>query len=178
MAIKFGELRKYISRVVRLSICFEDGHYDNYHLIADIPEGKYDDMYVYGIGMIDVEFPMDVYAKPVKETLKNKDYFLGHALEIVLYDIDRGIERKDEKALRFGDIRNYLQIGRNFSIMIKGEWEEDCYEWRQDISTDYDDMYVYGIGIEDNPKELERMTYKLFDSHIVKRMTIVLSKEV
>lgn len=29
MAIKYSELSKYISRVEKLSICFEDGHYDN-----------------------------------------------------------------------------------------------------------------------------------------------------
>lgn len=36
-------------------------HYDNYTLVSDIPEGKYDDFYVYGVGMIDVEFPLDAY---------------------------------------------------------------------------------------------------------------------
>ena len=64
MAIKFGELKKYLSRVTRLSICFTSGHYDNYLLVSDIPEGKYDDMYVYGVGMTDVEFPLDEYSTP------------------------------------------------------------------------------------------------------------------
>ena len=64
MAIKFGELRKYISRVEKLSICFEDGHYDNYVLLSDIPEGKYDELYIFGVGMVDVEFPLDVYSEP------------------------------------------------------------------------------------------------------------------
>ena len=39
-------------------------HYDNYTLVSDIPEGKYDDFYVYGVGMIDVEFPLDAYDDP------------------------------------------------------------------------------------------------------------------
>lgn len=179
MAIKFKELRRYISRVVRLSICFQNGYYDNYHLIADIPKGKYDDMYVLGIGMADVEFPMDVYAAPVDEdNFRCNSLFLGHALEIVLHDEDSGIERKDEKTLRFGDLRNYLQIGRYFSVMIKGEWKPDCYVWRQEIPEDYNDMPVYGIGIEDNPKEFKAITtYKLLDSCMSKRMSIVLEDE-
>ena len=37
---------------------------DNYTLVSDILVGKYDNLYIYGIGMIDVEFPMDVYTKP------------------------------------------------------------------------------------------------------------------
>ena len=43
MAIQFKELKKYISRVTRISICFRDGHYDNYLMISDIPDGKYDE---------------------------------------------------------------------------------------------------------------------------------------
>ena len=56
MAIKFKELKQYISRVVRISVCYRDGHYDNYSLISDIPDGRYDDFYIYGIGMVDGEF--------------------------------------------------------------------------------------------------------------------------
>ncbi len=37
MSIKFKELRPYLSRVVRISVCFQDGHYDNYTLVSDIP---------------------------------------------------------------------------------------------------------------------------------------------
>lgn len=61
MAITFGEIKQYFARNVRLSICFEDGQYHNYLMGADIPEKKYDRFYVYGIGMADVEFSMDVY---------------------------------------------------------------------------------------------------------------------
>lgn len=61
MAIQFKEIKKYIARNVRLSINHEDGYYENYLFIADISEQKYDHFYVHGIGMIDVEFPKDVY---------------------------------------------------------------------------------------------------------------------
>ena len=43
--ILFKELRQYLSRTVRLSVCFkDDGCYDNYLILSDIPEGKYDEM--------------------------------------------------------------------------------------------------------------------------------------
>ena len=52
MAITFGEIKQYFARNVRLSICFEDGQYHIYLMGADIPEKKYDRLYVYGIGMV------------------------------------------------------------------------------------------------------------------------------
>ena len=55
MAIQFKEIRQYLARNVRLSICFEDGYYHDYLMISDIPAEKYKDLYVYGIGMIDVQ---------------------------------------------------------------------------------------------------------------------------
>lgn len=56
MAIKFEELRKYVARNVRLSICLEDGYYHDYLMMSDIPEQKYAGFYIYGVGMVDVEF--------------------------------------------------------------------------------------------------------------------------
>lgn len=49
MAIKFEELRKYVARNVRLSICFEDGYYHDYLMMSDIPEQKYAGFYIYGV---------------------------------------------------------------------------------------------------------------------------------
>ena len=57
--IKFKEIRECISRIDRISISFEDRSYDNYFSIMDVPEGKYEEMYVYGIGMVQVEFPKE-----------------------------------------------------------------------------------------------------------------------
>ena len=62
MAIKFKEIRKFLARNTRLSICFEDGDYHNYLLISDIPSLEYDELYVYGVGMTDVEFSLDIYS--------------------------------------------------------------------------------------------------------------------
>lgn len=54
MAIKFKEIRRFLARNTRLSICLEDGDYHNYLLISDIPSLEYDELYVYGVGMTDV----------------------------------------------------------------------------------------------------------------------------
>ncbi len=49
MAIRFNEIRQYLARNAKLSICLEDGHYHEYLMILDIPP-KYDELFVYGIG--------------------------------------------------------------------------------------------------------------------------------
>lgn len=59
MNLKFGEDRKYLSVLEKISICMlEDGSYTNYKVIGKVPE-EYDNMYVYGIGLIDSEFTID-----------------------------------------------------------------------------------------------------------------------
>ena len=68
MTIKFKELKQYIARTIPVSICFRDGHYDNYTLISDIPEGWYDDLYVYGIGI------MAVSKKDIPKEFQSVDY--------------------------------------------------------------------------------------------------------
>lgn len=179
MAIKFREIKKYISRVVRVSICFEDGHYDNYILPSDIPEGKYDDLYVFGIGMTDVEFPLDIYAQPKEfpQRISRKEgFFVGCGLEIVLHEEPREFERVNDESLTFGDLRNYLQICGNFSLVTKDDWEEERYEFRCQIPEKYDHMYVYGIGIEDNPEKMINLPDAcLVDFSSNKMMRIVLS---
>ena len=153
MAIQFKEIRQYLARNVRLSICFEDGHYHDYLMISDIPVEKYKDLYVYGVGMVDVEFPMDIYASPKDldgVTISTKDDTIEPAIEIVLHDAPRDIERKAENVLLFKDIKPYLQIGRNFAVVNREDWSYKLYEYRNDIPGNYDDMFVYGIGMEDN----------------------------
>lgn len=46
MAIQFKEIRQYLARNTRLSICFEDGCYHDYLMISDISAEKYKDLYV------------------------------------------------------------------------------------------------------------------------------------
>lgn len=180
MAIKFKELKGYLSRVNRLSICFENGHYDNYVLVSDIPEGKYDELYVYGVGMVDVEFPLDVYSEPIElpEMIsKNLGFIIGSALEIVVSEEPRDIIRLKNDELTFGDLREYLQMGRFFSIVRKEGWNEEVFEYRQEIPEEYNNMYVYGIGMEDNLIEMHRIVLAgITDSCLAKRLRIVVSE--
>ena len=183
MAIKFKEIRQYLARNARLSICFEDGYYHDYLMVSDIPVEKYKDLYVYGIGMAGVEFSMDIYVSPKDldgVITSTKDDNLEPAIEIVLHEAPRDIERKAEDVLLFKDIKPYLQRGRNFAIVNREDWSYKLYEYRKDIPGDYDDMFVYGIGMEDNFDESDKNTIKAlekrkYDSYLNKRMVIVLS---
>lgn len=184
MAIQFMEIRQYLARNVRLSICFEDGYYHDYLMVSDIPDEKYKDLYVYGVGMVDVEFSRDIYAAPVDMegvVISTKDDAIKPAIEIVLHNDPRNIERKAEEALLFKDLKPYLQTGRNFAVVNREDWSYEFYEYRNEIPDNYDEMFVYGIGMEDNPDEtdtdiLKSLEKRKYDSHLNKRMVIVLSK--
>lgn len=178
MAITFREIRQYLARNVRLSICFEDGHYHNYLMVADIPEHKYDRLYVYGIGMVDVEFSRDVYSNPQEQDgvmMSTKDDMLEPAIEIVLHEEPREIERSTDEELVFSDFKPYLQIGRHFLVVNREDWSYESYEYRDDIPEKYDNMYVYGIGMEDNPITEEWLKEWEYNTYLKKRMVIVLS---
>lgn len=181
MIFRFEEIKNYIARNVKVSLCFDDGYYHDYLMISDIPKGKYDHLYVSGVGMADVEFSRDVYSAPPQlegEVMVTKDdYCMEPAIELILTKEPRDIEceRSTDKGILFCDLKPYLQIGKNFSIVNREDWSYETYKYRSDISEKYNDMYVYGIGMEDNP-EVEEYVRKLkFDSHLKKRMVIVLS---
>ena len=54
---RFGTIRKYCSRIDRVSICMQDTlKYKNYSSIRDVP-ADYDDLYLFGFGVIESEFP-------------------------------------------------------------------------------------------------------------------------
>ena len=179
MTIKFKEIKKLIQRNVRLSICFEDGSYHNHLLISDIPTLKYDNLYIYGIGMTDVEFSMDIYSEPEEPngevSISMSNLTMQPAIEIVLSDKPRDIERNICDNLTFADLKPYLQIGGWFNIVNKLDWSGESYEYRENISEKYDSMYVYGIGMEDNPDLEETYRELEHDTHFKKRMVLVLS---
>lgn len=184
MAIQFKELRKYLARNIRLSICFEDGHYHDYLMISDIPAEKYNDLYLYGVGMVDVEFSKDIYTsqKDIDGVIvSTNDDTIEPAIEIVLHENSREVERKAEDVLLFKDIKPYLQIGRNFAVVNREDWSYRLYEYRNEIPASYDDMFVYGIGMEDNLEESDKNIAKVlekrkFDSCLNKRIKNRLQK--
>lgn len=179
MAIKFKEIRRFLARNTRLSICFLDGHYHNYLLVSDIPALEYDELYVYGVGMIDVEFSLDIYSEPDEingeVNISGRDFTMQPAIEIVLSDNPRNIERNICDNLTFKDLKPYLQIGGWFNIVNKLDWSDESYKYREKIPEKYDSMYVYGIGMEYNPDLEETYRELKHDTHLKKRMVLVLS---
>lgn len=153
-------------------------------MISDIPAEKYKDLYVFGIGMVDVEFSMNIYTSPKDldgVIMSSKDDTMEPAIEIVLEKSPRNIERKSEDVLLFKDIKPYLQRGRNFAIVNREDWSYKIFEYRREIPDEYDNMFVYGIGMENNTDERDENLIEIFekwklDSYLNKRMVIVLSK--
>ena len=87
------------------------------------------------------------------------------------------IRRRDNREMCFGNLREYLQVGRNFSIVRKEDWSSEEYEMREDIPEEYDKLYVYGIDLEDNFGEISiPRNRRCPDSYLTKRMVIVLSE--
>lgn len=57
--ITFGEIRKFVSHIDRISICMQETlQYYNYRFIKQVPH-DFNDLYVYGIGIIESEFEED-----------------------------------------------------------------------------------------------------------------------
>ena len=177
MALKFKELRNYLSRNSRLSISFEDGHYDNYLILSDIPDEKYDDMYVFGIGKAYVEFTKDIYKKP-DLNFSVKDAELRPALEIVLYDKPRADvgERKYQDSLRFGDLRKYLQVFGHMLLVMRNDWSGEVFDKIADIPDSYNEFFVYGIDIEDDSDIDKSFKIRGNENTYTKRMVVVLSE--
>lgn len=179
MAIKFKEIRRFLARNTRLSICFLDGHYHNYLLISDIPALEYDELYVYGVGMIDVEFSLDIYSEPDEingeVNISGRDFTMQPAIEIVLSDKPRNIERNICDNLTFKDLKPYLQVIGEFNIVNKLDWSDESYKYREKIPEKYDSMYVYGIGMENNPDLEETYRELKHNTYFKKRMVLVLS---
>ena len=95
----------------------------------------------------------------------------------MLFKNPREIERSEERYLMFKDLRPYLQSGKNFSVVNRKGWSYETYEWKKEIPAEYDNMYVYGVGMEDNPNIDEYLKNTEFDITLKKRMVLVLADE-
>lgn len=83
--LKFKELRRYISYIDRLSICFKEIlDYETYQFIRDVPE-TFDDYYVYGIGTNDCEFvTYPDYFNGIRDVGKCKSFDVTRCIEILI----------------------------------------------------------------------------------------------
>ena len=89
--MKFKELKPYISKIDRLSVCMKETmRHENYQCLRFVPD-KYDEFFVYGIGMIDSEFPIE--GEPnvfeVKGNEIGNGQYLGKCMEIMLSEQPR-----------------------------------------------------------------------------------------
>lgn len=133
--------------------------------------------------MTDVEFSADIYTSPKdldKMIVQANDVTLEPAIEIVLTETPRNIERKAKEVLLFKDLKPYLQIGRNFAVVNREDWSYNLYEYRREIPEQYDEMFAYGIGMENHFDEsnkdiIKELGERNYDSFLSKRMVIVLA---
>ena len=148
-------------------------------MVSDIPSSEYDEFYVYGVGMTDVEFSLDIYSEPDEingeVNISGRNFTIQPVIEIVLSDRPRDIERNICDNLTFKDLKPYLQVVGEFNIVNKLGWSDEPYKYREKIPEKYDNMYVYGIGMEDNPGLEETYTELKHYTHLKKRMVLVLS---
>lgn len=108
--MKFGEFRKYISKIDRVSICnAETLSYENYQFISQVPD-KFDELYLYGIGRIQSEFPLrealdEASAHGYELTEENMDKIIyANCIEIMLSEKPRDFgadESAEDIALSF-----------------------------------------------------------------------------
>ena len=91
MDIKFKELRSYISRIDRVSICRKESLcYENFRFITEVPT-EYDEWYVYGIGMIDSEFPVEAWMpeSELEGRRMGNGLFMAKCIEIMVAEQPR-----------------------------------------------------------------------------------------
>lgn len=103
--ITFGELRCYISRLDRLSVCMlETMAYENFIRVKDVPD-TYDQYYIYGIGMIESEF---YKAGKCKYAVSGKieDLELLHCMEIMLSKEPKSVlEERERKGKNEAEVK-------------------------------------------------------------------------
>lgn len=112
----------------------------------------------------------------------SKDDTLEPAIEIVVQGKPRDIERSTEDILLFKDLRPYLQIGRNFSVVNRLGWSNEAYEYKSEIPEKYNDIVrtdiyrthgkietiEYDILVEDYENYRKKSLYKHIDENHIK----------
>lgn len=95
--ITFGELRCYLSRLDRLSMCIlETMSYENFICPKDVPY-TYDTFYVYGIGLTESEFYQINKYEYATSGNREKKLVLLHCIEIILSKEPKSVLVKQDK---------------------------------------------------------------------------------
>ncbi len=91
MNLKFGDFRRYISATDRVSICIQEtSEYKNYRFVKDVPTQN-DSYFVYGVGLIDSEFPIVDYMEGIDRDKTNfsDKFMLEKCIEVMLSEKPR-----------------------------------------------------------------------------------------
>lgn len=93
--MRFGEFRKYVSKIDRISICMHETlDYENYQFIEMVPD-RYNEYYLYGVGIIESEFPLSEVPEMLAHMGKNlsaeaqAEIVYAECMEIMLSDKPR-----------------------------------------------------------------------------------------
>ena len=94
--MKFGEFRKYVSRIDRVSICMKETlSYENFQFIELVPD-TYDQYYLYGVGLAESEFPLSQVpemnaslGKGLSHEEKEKEMVYAECMEIMLSKVQK-----------------------------------------------------------------------------------------
>ncbi|MCR5123398.1 MAG: hypothetical protein K6B74_13380 [Ruminococcus sp.] len=105
--MKFGEFRKYVSRIDRVSICMsETQQYRNFQFIREVPE-SYNDCYLFGVGRIQSEFPI---CQAIDEAVKMhyeisdrtmNEIIYAECIEIMLSETERDFDSEEPTVITF-----------------------------------------------------------------------------
>ena len=90
--LRFGDFRLFVSRIDPISICsYKTKEYENYATIGEVPD-TYNELYVYGVGMIESEFNekdvLDPYLKHQAMRI-GKTMLIARCIESVLSEKPR-----------------------------------------------------------------------------------------
>lgn len=96
--MKFGEFRKYVSRIDRVSICMKETlSYENFQFIEMVPD-TYDQYYLYGVGLARSEFPLSEvpemlgeFGKDLSPEERNERIVYAECMEIMLAKVPKAI---------------------------------------------------------------------------------------
>ena len=72
------------------------------------------------------------------------------------------------------EIKQMIETAPEYSIVMRQDWTSQDFEWIRDVPESYNDYYVYGIGLEEDPNVDEHFKGMGYDNSYTKRMVIVL----
>lgn len=142
--IKFGDLRKKLSTIDRISICYKETlQYENFMTIKDVPD-TYNDLTVYGIGMIESEF-YKINDFEYSTDDKSGNLVLLPCIEIVVFSNEELQETTDYDKMEIGSVVKMIgkdELGIVKEIEDKLKYIVDIWYKKDDYLAEPDQQIV------------------------------------